>query len=130
MRDMRYFIALLLPFFLVVGCRTRADLVHRVPIPRYESWGRSNVHSNSRVELYLHAYEESWWACVQNYATNIDFHSTVNDKAGSGWPSTIDGAWDGYTAAESRVNALIARFGKSRAQEILKDSLEYPNPDK
>jgi hypothetical protein len=127
---MRRTIAFLLPFFLVVGCRTPPDLVHRVPIPRCYTWGRSNVHSNSGVELYLNAYEESWWDCVKNYAANIDYRSSIDDKMGCGWPPTISGAWDGYTAAESRVHSLIARFGRSRAQEIMKDSLEYPDPDK
>jgi hypothetical protein len=134
---MRYAPSFTFLLLIVVGCSTAASrkdpgdfLAHRVPIPRDYTWGKSNIHSNSRIELYLHAYEESWWSCVTKYAANIDYRSTINDRMGSGFDATISGAYDGYTAAESRIHSLVARFGANEAQQILRSALECPNPDR
>ena len=46
---------------------------------------------------------------------------------GRSWPSdpsAVAGFRDGFAAAEARVHSLIARLGKQRTEEVLKQAIE------
>ena len=75
---------------------------------------------------YTYAYESAWWACIEIFARDIDHQVSVGDKAGNGWPAEVDGYWAGFSDAERRVRAIIGKFGKEKAQELLKKALLAP----
>ena len=115
------------------GCASSLDsaesrqlLAHEVVIPREFRWGKSNPAVLSSAERYLGAYEEAWWACVRDFSKDRNYRSTYEDHIGNGWPATIAGAADGYTAAERRIRKIRTQYGDQKAQALLKEALKFP----
>lgn len=122
-----------LALLALCGCASSIDraesqqlLAHEIVIPREFRWGKSNPAVLSSAERYLDAYEQSWWACVKDFSDDIDHHPTVEDRAGNGWPATIAGAADGYTAAEKQIRKIRTQYGDQKAQALLKEALKFP----
>jgi hypothetical protein len=118
---------------LLAGCTSAIDrdeagqlLAHRVAIPREFSWGAASPHFPSSAWRYLNAYDQAWWACIRDFAQQIDYQPTVGDRAGNGWPPAIAGYSDGYSSAEARVKEIKVQYGDRKAQTLLKESLEFP----
>jgi hypothetical protein len=101
-------------------------LAHDVAIPKEFRAGMANPHFPSPAQRYLDAYDGAWWACIGDFAREIDHVVTIGDKAGNGWPAAVTGYWDGYSAAEARVKKIKARFGDTKAQALFRKALEYP----
>ena len=115
------------------GCATAIDreesgelLAHQIVIPKVYRWGAVNPNFTSSAERYLYAYDGAWWACIRDFAANINYQPTQRDHAGNGWPAAVDGYSDGYSAAETKVKEIRQRFGDRKAQELLQQALENP----
>jgi hypothetical protein len=129
----RHFAASVIILCGAIGCSTvRSEidpqdlLLHRVPIPKQYTWGKSSPYFDSGLSCWIYAYDEAWWKCVKDFAKNIDYVPTVGDHAGNGGGASVGGYERGYSDAEKRIQQIKNRFGKVKAQELLKKSLEYP----
>jgi len=131
---MRYFATLILLLSGAIGCatvRTEVDpqdlLLHHIPIPKEYSWGKSCPYFDSGLSVWIEFYDRAWWQCVEDFAKNIDYVPTLADTAANGGGASVGGYGQGYRDAEKRIKQIKRRFGKVKAQEILKKSLEYPS---
>jgi len=124
--------AIMLATLVLAGCASIAGedpkelLAHEVIIPKEFRAGMANPNLPSAAQRYLDAYDSAWWACIGDFAREIDHVATTSDRAGNGWPSAVVGFSDGYSAAESRVKKIKDRFGRAQAQALFKKGLEYP----
>src|ERR1017187_6664770 len=116
-----------------VGCSTvhsqidpQGLLLHHIPVPKEYSWGKSTPYFDSGLSIWIDFYDRAWWQCVEDFANNIDYVPTVGDHVANGGGASVGGYSYGYSDAEKRIKQIKKRFGKTKAQEILKKSLEYP----
>ena len=99
---------------------------HEVCVPPQFRGARQLMGDVSDHERYLERYEDGWWHCVSLYVADINHQTTLGDKAASGWPSAVEGFWNGYEDAESQIHRNIHRFGKDKAHEYLMRLWESP----
>ena len=130
---MRHFTVIILILSGALGCanvRSEVDpqdlLLHHIPVPKEYSWGKSTPHFDSGLSIWIDFYDRAYWQCVEDFANNIDYMPTVGDHAANGGGASVGGYSQGYSDAEKRIKQIKKRFGKSKAQEILKKSLEWP----
>ncbi|MBI3884932.1 MAG: hypothetical protein HY302_04290 [Opitutae bacterium] len=130
---MKYFALTCLFVAFAIGCRHVPKspdpwelLSHQVNPPAIHRWGDPWPGFDGDNKRYTYAYESAWWACIEIFARDIDHQVTVGDKAGNGWPAEVDGYWAGFSDAELRVRAIIGKFGKEKAQELLKKASLAP----
>lgn len=130
---MKSFVLTFLFVAFALGCShapkvtTPTDLLsHQVAPPAIHRGGDPWPGFDGSSKRYIYAYESAWWACIEIFARDIDHKVTVGDKAGNGWPAEVDGYWAGFSEAELRVRTIIGKFGKERAQTLLKQALLPP----
>jgi hypothetical protein len=114
---------------LFVSCSPSATflLSHKVTVPtRFEEKASSEVELSDAAR-YKRAYEEAWGKCVSRFSGDIDYKSTVFDRAGSGWPAAVWGYEDGYVAAEARIHSIRDKYGSAQAQVFLRQAVVSPN---
>ena len=108
---------------MLAGCVTPKEpevgqIDIRVPA-MYRHGVGSIIDAPSDYKRYLYNFRNAYWQCVQNYAENINYISKPGDYIGNGWPSEVDGYYDGYKAAEKDVRRNIKEFGKDRTAKYL-----------
>ena len=120
---MRHFLWLTLLISMASCTFSKGDLSlsHQVHVPDEYGAGRMTASDPSDQERYIHAYEQGWWSCTTNYAGDINYTSTSEDRAWNGWPAAVEGGLRGYEAAERHILTLKEKFGPTRTQTFLKD---------
>ena len=131
---MRYATLFLLLLCTMPSCSTIESvtnpqelLAHRIFIPKHYAWGKSNPFLDSSLDQYVRSYDQAWWSYIEDLSHNIEDHRTADIRMGRSWPSdpsAVAGFRDGFAAAEARVHSLIARLGKERTEEVLKQTIE------
>ncbi len=112
---------------VLLGCTqysTQPNMYHEVKVPKQFAAGRGWAPGPSDHERYVRSYEAGWWACVSNYALDIDRPLDPQAYENNGWGSEVDGARDGYIDAFRRIQADIRRFGKKQTQAYLREIAE------
>jgi hypothetical protein len=98
---------------------------HKIDVPAKFRSGKTDTTAGfgwdiSDIARYVEGYERYWWHCAETRARNIE--AECEFFCSGNLPATA-GCSDGAFAANSRINANIRKFGKSRVQRQLRESV-------
>jgi len=124
---------LLVSLIVLAGCTTgmparkqeaRLTLEHSVVTPEKYQIGRTtpSFAGTSPAARYVEAHERGWWACLKNYAKDIEYQLGPGDHTSSGWPAEVDGFQAGVFAARDHMELLIERYGSKKTHRLLVDT--------
>ena len=114
---------------MVSQTATGPSLQHKIVVPtRYQN-GEPELGrgwDNSDIARYIEGFERMWRECVAIRARDIDAEQECPLYC-SGTPAASDGCAAGTTAANDRINSDVAKYGKVRVQEFLRDAIPPSN---
>ncbi len=115
---------------LSAGCAStpsQLSLAHHISVPAQWNSGKATPGPplSSDSERYVDAYERGWWACVHEYAKDMDWQID-GFWASSGWPAATFGWSQGTGDAALHIQKLIDTFGKEKVAAYLSEFKDSP----